>query len=311
MQGNCFCGAAALAAMIYCAFVSDADAQHLPAVSAPNGKIAFDAGALTLPHPSFMGRAAGTLTLPLGERFGVQADLTAATAPGFTTSGAVHVFTRDPASYLIGGTLGFVRSPGAWVVAAGPEGELYLDRWTLEAWAGLAMARPIAPGPAPARTRPFVFANLHYYATDNWRLSAGVSSLDGYNALELGSEYLFEGPGIPVALTGEARFGQDGGIRAMVGLRGYFGPDPHKSLIGRHREDDPADRSTALYIAAGTHTLSGTPAAHGAGGSGGGGSGDGDGSEPYYEQPAWCYGQVWYFDTGICETFGGERIDPP
>ena len=40
--------------------------KQLPAVSAVNGKFEFDAGALSLPSPGFMGRAAGTLTVPIG-----------------------------------------------------------------------------------------------------------------------------------------------------------------------------------------------------------------------------------------------------
>lgn len=235
-------------------FPGGAHAQQAPAVSAPNGKVAFDAGALNLPGPAFMARAAGTLTVPIGERFGLQADLSASTAPGFITTGALHLFTRDPASYLIGGTLGFVRSPGSMVLAAGPEAELYLDRWTLEAWAGVAVAYPIAPA-APGRLGPFVMANAGYYVTENWRLSIGVSWLDGYGALQAGSEYLLGASGLPVALTTELRIGQDGAMRGMLGLRGYIGPDPGKSLMLRHREDDPADRSSALYAAAGGRTL--------------------------------------------------------
>lgn len=228
-------------------------AQQAPAVSAPNAKLEFDAGALGLPGLSFMGRAAGTFTVPIGERFGLQADLSASTAPGFTTSGAIHVFTRDPARYLIGGTFGFVRSPGATVLAAGPEAELYLDRWTVAAWGGVAAARPSS---AATRVSPFIMTNAAYYVTDNWRLNLGVSWLDGYAAVQGGSEYLLSDLSRPVALTAELRVGQDGAARATLGLRGYFGPDPNKPLIQRHREDDPTDRGSALYAATGGLTLS-------------------------------------------------------
>jgi hypothetical protein len=254
VQGDIFSGASALAAILFCLNCSAAAAQQLPAVSAPNGKIEFDAGALTLPSPVFMARAAGTLTLPLGDRLGLQIDLTGATAPGFTSSAALHLFTRDPASYLIGGTLGFVRSPGANVFAAGPEGELYLDRWTLEAWGGLAVVHPSS---GPARTSAFAMAEAGYYATDNWRLSLGASSLDGYNALQFGTEYLFDGLDLPLAATSEIRIGQDGAVLGTIGLKAYFGGPP-KSLLRRHREDDPSDRSTSLYAAVGGNTLRGT-----------------------------------------------------
>lgn len=254
MTGSSSSGALALATAMLCIFVSAAWAQQAPAVSAPNGKIEFDAGALSLPAPTFTVRAAGTITVPIGERFGVQADLSASTAPGFVTTGALHVFARDPAAYLIGGTLGFVRSPGATVLAAGPEAELYLDRWTLEAWGGVAAAYPAAAA-TPSRVGAFAMANAGYYVTENWRLSVGASWLDGYGALQAGSEYLLTDFSMPVAVTTELRIGQDGAFRGMLGLRAYLGPDPRKSLVLRHREDDPADRSTALYAAAGGQTL--------------------------------------------------------
>ena len=277
MKARSFCSATALAALVLCLAAPPIAAQQLPAVSALNGKVEFDAGALSLPSPSFMGRAAGTITVPLGDRFGLQADFTAASAPGFTTSAALHVFTRDPASYLIGGTLGVVLSPGSIVAAAGPEAELYLDRWTLEAWAGLAVVHPKAP--APTRIGPFIMADAGYYATDNWRLSLGVSSLDGYNAVQFGTEYLFDNFDLPVAATTEVRIGQDGAVLATLGLRAYFGA-PSKSLIRRHREDDPSDRSTALYAAAGGTTLN-TPktAVPPSAGAGAGGSGETGGTE--------------------------------
>jgi hypothetical protein len=249
------CGATALAAIVFC-FASDAAlAQQGPAVSGLNGKIEFDAGALSLPTPNFMARAAGTLTVPLGDRFGFQADASIASAPGFTASAALHLFTRDPQAYLIGGTLGLIRTPGAYVVAAGPEAELYLDRWTLEAWAGVSITRPTAP--TPVRVGPFLMADLAYYLSDNARLSVGISSLDGYSAIQVGGEYLFDAFEMPVALTGETRIGQDGVWRGMIGLRAYIGGE-NKTLIRRQREDDPADRGSALYTAVGGSTLMGT-----------------------------------------------------
>lgn len=225
--------------------------QQLPAVSAVNGKLEFDAGALSLPSPGFVGRAAGTLTVPLGAQFGLQVDLSAATAPGFSTSAALHLFTRDPQSYLFGGTLGVVRTPGAVVMAAGPEAEIYFDQWTLEAWGGVTYVRPTA---GADRIAPFARADVAYYPDDNWRLSLGLSHVDGYGAVHFGSEYLLEDLSWPMALTAEARVGQDGAIRALGGIRFYFGA-PTKSLIRRHREDDPVDRGATLYGALGGRTI--------------------------------------------------------
>ena len=229
-------------------------AQQLPAVSAVNGKAAFDAGVLSLPSVAFVGRAAGTITLPVGDRFGIQADASVAFASGLTGSAALHAFTRDPQSYLIGGTLGVVRTPGSLVVAAGPEAELYFDRWTIEAWAGASVALPSGGG--ATRYAPMAMASLGYYLTDNARVTFGASTLDGYGAVQLGGEYLFESFDLPLAVTAESRVGQDGAWRITLGLRGYFSPEG-KPLIRRHREDDPADRGAALYTAAGGKTLGG------------------------------------------------------
>ncbi|GEM_PF-2646484 len=249
-----FCGlvaAAALALSCLGLAASDAAAQQAPAVSAINGKIEFDAGALVVPAPAFLSRAAGALTLPLGQAFGVQADIAAAATPGFSVGGALHLFARDPASYLIGGTLGVVRTPGATVLAAGPEAELYFDRWTLEAWAGLSYAHPAT---SPARLAPFVMADIATYPTDNLRLSLGLSALDGYGALHAGAEYLLDGLALPLTLSAEARLGQDGALLATLGLKALLGGTP-KTLIRHHREDDPVNRGTALYKAVGGATI--------------------------------------------------------
>lgn len=319
-MGNTLSVALAPAAMLFWLSCNAASAQERPAVSGLNGKFEFSAGALTLPTPTFVGRAAGALTVPLGDRFGLQADFSASTAPGFTTSAALHVFTRDPSVFLLGGSVGFVRSSGSLVVAAGPEAELYRDRWTVEAWAGVSMVDPVAPG--PARLGVFALGTVAYYPTDNWRISVGLSSLDNYAAVQLGSEYLLDNFELPVAVTGEARLGQDGAIRAMVGVRSYFGPEPRKSLIARQREDDPADLGTALYGAAGRTTLYGdAPDSTTTNPSKGSGTGVGDGSDVETgngsqaeagsgsdsdEPPTWCLSFYWDPALRICYRYDPE-----
>lgn len=246
-----------------------------PAVSQPNGKIEFDAGALSMPT-SFVGRVAGTLTLPLGDSFGIQADVAAGSAGGMTSSAAFHLFTRDPQSYLIGGTLGMIRMPGATVFAGGPEAELYFGRWTVEAWGGLAVVQPSS---GPDRRAPFGMMDVALYPQENLRLSTGFSLLDTFGAVHFGAEYLFDEGIIPFSVTGDARLGQDGSILATVGLRGYFGA-PHKSLIRRHREDDPWDRGNSLFTAIGGKTSggSGGSVTQSGGGQGGNNGGTSDGT---------------------------------
>ena len=84
--------------------IVDPNAQ-LPAVSGINGKWEFDPGLLT---GGGLVRAAGSVSIPLGDRFGVQGDMMGTwTSPnGFSYSGALHAFTRDPERYLAGLTGG-------------------------------------------------------------------------------------------------------------------------------------------------------------------------------------------------------------
>ena len=85
---------------------------ELPAVSGINGKWEFDPGLLT----GFYGaRAAGSLSIPVGDRFGLQFDGNAVWNGGLTYGGAVHAFTRDPSKYLFGVTGAFVKAPGATI----------------------------------------------------------------------------------------------------------------------------------------------------------------------------------------------------
>jgi hypothetical protein len=126
-------------------------------------------------------------------------------------------------------------------------------------------------------------AEAGYYATDNWRLSLGASSLDGYNSLEFGTKYLFDGIDLPLAATSEIRIGQDGAVLGTIGLKAYFGGPP-KSLLRRHREDDPSDRSTSLYAAVGGNTLRGT-SGHGSPGHAATSDAGGNDTPPVTEPP--------------------------
>ena len=102
----------------------------LPAVSGPNGKIELGGGWADIDDFSsdevFRGGAA--FSFPVGDMFGIQADLTALDAFGETAvGGAVHAFTRDPNSYLLGAYGGYVDAGSSDVLYVGPEAELYLD----------------------------------------------------------------------------------------------------------------------------------------------------------------------------------------
>jgi len=221
-----------------------------PAVSGPNGKFELDLGGLSDPS-SAMFRAGASFSLPVGDTFGLQGDLAVGSfADEWVGGGALHAFTRDPSSYLIGVTAGVVATDGAVLGAIGAEGELYLDRLSLEGWAGWA-AIDYDDVLVPDDDGFFGIGDLAYYPTDDWRLSIGVASILGSESLRLATEYQFSDFGMPFSGTAEARYYDTGAWSAKIGIKGYFGGDPDKSLIDRHREDDPPNRALSLFSAAG------------------------------------------------------------
>lgn len=225
---------------------TDADFA-LPAVSGPNGKVELDLGWLTDPDSAIF-RGGASFSLPVGERFGLQGDLAVGSfADEWMGGGALHAFTRDPSSYLLGVTAGVVVADGAWLGAVGPEAELYLDRVSLEGWAGWATLEYDDPMLADDLGF-FGFGDLAFYPTDDWRLSIGVTSILGTESLKLATEYQFAD--LPFSGTGEIRAYDTGTWSAKIGIKGYFG-GPNKSLIDRHRQDDPRNRAIDLFGAAG------------------------------------------------------------
>ena len=56
---------------------------------------------------------------------------------------------------------------------------------------------------------------------------------------------------MPLALTGDARLGQDGSILATSRTEKFISGPPIEFLIQRHRTDDPWDWGASLFTAAG------------------------------------------------------------
>ena len=220
----------------------------LPAVSGVNAKWELNAGLFNPGSTGF--RAAGSVSIPLGERFGAQGDVMATlTGSGLYLAAAGHLFTRDPSQYLIGVAGGVVVAPGATLTALGIEGELYMDRWSLEGWAGIARIDYAAILP-PDETGFFAIGDIAFYPTDDLRLSVGGSTILGDHSLHLGTEYQLSALDWPVSLTGDARLHANGSYALTVGLKGYLGPTTGgKSLIDRHRQDDPPNRAVDLSSA--------------------------------------------------------------
>lgn len=224
---------------------------QLPAVSGINGKWEFDPGLLT---GGGMLRGAGSVSVPLGDRFGLQVDAmgTWTSTNGFIYSGALHAFTRDPDRYLAGLTGGIVVSPQATLAAFGPEGELYMDQFSLEAWAGIANLNYISPA-LTDKTGAFAIGDVAYYVTPDWRFTFGGSYVLGDLSVHTGTEYLIHTLGMPISATADARLHNNGAYTFTVGIKGYFGgSDDGKSLIDRQRQDDPPNRAIDLFTAAGS-----------------------------------------------------------
>lgn len=223
----------------------------LPAVSAVNGRVELDAGLLS---ESGILQMAGSLALPISDVFGVQGDFTSIVgSEGLRFAAVTHAFTRDPGRYLAGFAGGVVVTPDSTLVAGGFEGELYVDRFTLDTWIGLASL-------GDGETGPFVMTDVFFYPRDDLRLVAGGAAVLGDASLHLGAEYLLHQFSVPVSLIGDARLRADGNSRVTFGLRGYLGGmDPDKPLIARDREDLVPLRSIDLLGASLGYSRSSPP----------------------------------------------------
>ena len=207
----------------------------LPAVSDINGKVEIGGGFTDIDdfNSDEVFRGGAALSFPVGDMFGIQADLTALDAFGETAvGGALHAFTRDPNSYLLGVYGGYVDAGPADVWHIGPEAELYLDNISIEAVGGYM---DISNG---VGSEFYAMGKVALYATDDLRLAVGASSVAGFESANAGLEWFMGDTGLPASITVEGRLGEDGFSSVMAGLSLYFGGED-KSLIRRHREDDP------------------------------------------------------------------------
>ncbi len=230
---------------------ADVDGKtDLPAVSGINGKLQASAGFADIKNfksdIEFRGGAA--ISVPVGDMFGLQADLTVVDVFKETAvNGTLHAFTRDPNSYLLGIIGGYGEVGSTNVFYGGPEVEIYLENISIEATGGLMNV----DFGAKSKDKMFVIADLGFYATENLRLTAGASSIAGFESGHIGAEWLLTDMGIPASLTVDGRVGEHGFATLIAGFNIYFGGDSSKSLIRRHREDDPPIRGLDIFGAAG------------------------------------------------------------
>ncbi|MFT3672529.1 hypothetical protein [Aestuariivirga sp.] len=218
----------------------------LPAVSAVNGKLEAGGGYADLDGVNGDGvwYGAGSISVPLGFSFGAQADFSVGNAFDETgVGGALHLFTRDPNSHLFGLIGGYSDVGNGHLAFVGGEAEWYLDNISIETAAGYLNANPDS---GSSKDRFFAFGDLAMYATDNFRLSVGASSVAQFESANVQAEYLLDS--MPVSFKLRGTIGEDGYVAATAGVSFYFGgDDANKSLIRRHREDDPRNRSLDIF----------------------------------------------------------------
>ena len=239
------------------AFAADVDMPtSLPAVSGLNGKLQGSVGWIDFNNISSdtVFRGGASLSVPVGDMFGLQADLAVVDAYSDTAvSGTLHAFTRDPNSYLLGVIGGFGNVGSTDVFYTGPEVELYLDSVSLEATAGYMNV----DFGSTSKDKVFAIADVALYATDNLRLSVGGRSIAGFESANAGLEWFLGDVGLPASFTVNGSVGEHGYTEVSAGFNLYFGGDSSKSLIRRHREDDPRNRSLDIFSDAGAGAING------------------------------------------------------
>ena len=227
-----------------------------PAVSGPNGKFAVEGGGGA---DEGEGIATGSFALPIGHDFGMQADgVVGSFDDELLGGGALHLFTRDPSRYLFGVYGSYHTWDRINIWRAALEGELYIGPVTLEGIAGYESldVPSFANGPSLDDNHLFGQADAGYYITDDFKIYAGYRYINERSFGAAGTEYLIRGLEVPVALFARGDFGDEFVQNITGGVRIYLSDDPDKSLIDRHRKDDPkvyaptfptlAARSTAV-----------------------------------------------------------------
>lgn len=228
------------------AVAADVDMGVMPAVSAINGKVEFggggaDAKGLSSDEVIY---GAASLSIPLGNMFGLQADFAAKNMFNDTSVGGnLHLFTRDPNSHLFGLIAGYGDAGKANAGWIGAETEIYLDNVTIEASAGYLN---VDPNNGKSKDKFFGFADVAFYPVENLRLALGGSSVAGFESGHVTAEYMLDSMPVSFKLKGEV--GEDNFAAATAGVSFYFGGDnSSKTLIRRHREDDPRNKVLDIF----------------------------------------------------------------
>jgi len=233
-----------------------------PAVSGDNGKFSIEGGAAgnDTNGDSALAVVEGSYTAPLGHSFGVQVDgAGVAIHDDLFGAGALQLFARDPQLGGLGTFAAVGGGDGETVSWYGGHAEYYAGSVTVGAHGGYQSVSDSA-----GKDGGLALGRVTYYPNPDLALSVGGGSVAEGGFGRAGVEYQPELNGsrsTSVFVSGGA--GSDDSYSVTAGVRLYFGPE--KTLILRHREDDPVAVAGLL----GRGGNGGTGSFLGAGGNGG------------------------------------------
>ena len=174
---------------------------------------------------------AASATLPVANDSGIQFDgLIGEINPDDIHGIGLHAFWRESNIGLFGLTASNAEVDQTSANRIGIEGEYYLSRFTLSGCVGHQNG--------DIDDSAYAGLKAGYYVLDDLMLSASANTSDGFQRCALGAEY--QTPVEGLTCFASIATGEDDYDHAFFGLRFYFGGG-NKTLIKRHREDDPAN----------------------------------------------------------------------
>lgn len=210
------------------------------AVSALNAKIESVFGNV---DGSTAKAGAASLAFPVLDDFGVQIDgLAGKVNPSDAYGSAVHAFWRDSTVGLVGLTAAHAELGKTETLRYGGEAEYYLDQFTFTGYVGQQSG--------DIDTSAYAGLGARYYLTDDVMFSTVASTSDDLERYALALEA--QTPVRGLSWYASLATGENDYDHAFFGLKFYFSGD-RKSLIDRHRQDDPSnglwDAVTDLFMA--------------------------------------------------------------